>query len=596
MGAIRIEIGTKKGTGIGVGALMTILVLCTSIAPVASQPDFVVGDQSGEVELFMNINGSFVSKGILADVGDLAWGLASGDFNGDNYPDFIVGDYGGQVELFLGPDFASAGIITDTGREAYGLAVGDYNNDGYLDFVVGDGDGELELFMNNGSAFNSAGIIGDVGFHAWGITSNDFDGDGDCDFCVGDYNGTLELFKNDGTGSFSYSTIADLGNRTYGVTSGDYDGDGDYDLLATAEDGNVTLFKNDGTGSFANCGTVISLGSYRYGLESNDFDADGDTDVLGESSDDTVNLYKNDGTGNFSLDSEVASPGLKPRGLTSANFIMPDLVVTQIRAPAVYANVSNVIIATMENAGNEDATEFETTLYVNSSEVKTITVSSLEAGASTDVCFSWTPTHTGAHTLRVMADPDNAISEFNESNNEKEQVVTVCEGAMFPPTSFFIYGFVFYKNGTAANAPCVVITNTRTGEEFIAENATGTNYYQVLTDSRNVSEGDILHFDASAANESKSFDHAVTQAEMNAGGFELNITIQRGICGDVNDDGSVTTMDGMIVFKHYFHPEQYPLSSEWAADVNCDGSITTMDGMIIFKHYFHPEEYPLNCC
>ena len=75
----------------------------------------------------------------------------------------------------------------------------------------------------------------------------------------------------------------------------------------------------------------------------------------------------------------------------------------------------------------------------------------------------------------------------------------------------------------------------------------------------------------------------------------FTITVS-GHCGDVNNDGSVTTMDGMIVFKHYFHPDQYPLSSEWAADVNCDGSITTMDGMIIFKHYFHPEEYPLNCC
>ena len=164
-----------------------------------------------------------------------------------------------------------------------------------------------------------------------------------------------------------------------------------------------------------------------------------------------------------------------------------------------------------------------------------------------------------------------------------------------PPTPFLIHGWVNYSNGTAVLGPNVTITNLNTSEVFTATTSPASNYYQVSTTSCNISAGNVLHFNASNGGTAE-FDHTVTQAEMNAGGFELNITIQRGICGDVNDDGSVNTMDGMIVFKHYFHPEQYPLSSEWAADVNCDGSITTMDGMIIFKHYFHPEEYPLNCC
>jgi len=164
-----------------------------------------------------------------------------------------------------------------------------------------------------------------------------------------------------------------------------------------------------------------------------------------------------------------------------------------------------------------------------------------------------------------------------------------------PPTPFRIYGWVNDSTGAPVLNPNVTITNLNTSEVFIAETSASSNYYEVVTSSENVSAGNVLHFNASNGGTAE-FDHTVTQAEMNAGGFEQNITIQKGICGDVNDDGSVTTMDGMIVFKHYFHPDQYPLSSEWAADVNCDGSITTMDGMIIFKHYFHPEEYPLNCC
>ena len=69
-----------------------------------------------------------------------------------------------------------------------------------------------------------------------------------------------------------------------------------------------------------------------------------------------------------------------------------------------------------------------------------------------------------------------------------------------------------------------------------------------------------------------------------------------GICGDVNNDGFVTTTDAVIVYKHCFYPEEYPLANEWAADVNCDGYITTTDAVIIYKHYFYPEEYPLECC
>jgi len=69
-----------------------------------------------------------------------------------------------------------------------------------------------------------------------------------------------------------------------------------------------------------------------------------------------------------------------------------------------------------------------------------------------------------------------------------------------------------------------------------------------------------------------------------------------GICGDVNNDGFVTTTDAVIVYKHCFYPEEYPLANEWAADVNCDGNITTPDAEIIYKHYFYPEGYPLECC
>ena len=97
-----------------------------------------------------------------------------------------------------------------------------------------------------------------------------------------------------------------------------------------------------------------------------------------------------------------------------------------------------------------------------------------------------------------------------------------------PSTSFFISGWVNNSIGDSVNNPLVTITNLNRPEiePFIAENDTSSNYYQVLTSSEKVSAGDVLQFYArdSYGNVFKE-SHTVTEGEMNAGGFEQNITI-----------------------------------------------------------------------
>ena len=578
-------------------------LLYISIAITSAQPDFVAGNLLGKVELFVNADGNFSSHGIIKDVGDRAWGLTSGDYNGDGYPDFIVGDYDGQIELFPGSGFASAGIIADVGDKVYGLTSGDYDNDGDIDFVTGDRDGELELFLNNGSGgFSSAGIIADIGMNAWGLASGDYDGNGNCDFVAGNSDGTLKLFKNDGTANFTSTTIADIGAEAYGITCGDYDGDGDCDLLATANDGNVTLFKNNGAANFIECGTVISLGSYRFGLESNDFDADGDIDVLAETANETISLYKNDGTGNFNFDGVVAYPGAQPRGLTSGEFVMPDLAVTQITVPAaVYANMSNVITVTIENAGNEAAT-FTVAIYANSSVIDTKTIS-LNAGSSTDISFSWAPAHTGNYSLQAIADTQNAIPEFNETNNAKERDVTVEECAIHPATPLFFYGFVHYNDGSACNGPIVNVTNLNTGAKWHADTISTSNYYQVSTTSWNVSAGSVLNFNVSDnLGNYTEFNHTVTQDEIDNGGFVQNITITvpiTGICGDVTDDSIVNMGDVALLLNNVSYPGNptYALKNEWAGDVTGDNVVNMGDVALLLNNVSYPGNptYNLNC-
>jgi hypothetical protein len=96
-----------------------------------------------------------------------------------------------------------------------------------------------------------------------------------------------------------------------------------------------------------------------------------------------------------------------------------------------------------------------------------------------------------------------------------------------PSTPFLISGWVNNSAGNPVNNPLVNVTNTNTSEIFTAEATAESNYYQVLTSSNNVSAGNVLHFYArDDSGNVEEFDHTVTESEMNAGGFEENITIR----------------------------------------------------------------------
>lgn len=218
--------------------------------------------------------------------------------------------------------------------------------------------------------------------------------------------------------------------------------------------------------------------------------------------------------------------------------------------------------------------------------------------------------HVGSTNAQVGMNLSDVTSYLNASNNwvgqgDDGDNMMPCNAFLVveyeeetPPTPFLIYGWVNDSTDAPVLNLNVTITNLNTTEFYIAETNASSNYYQVLTSSKNVSAGDILHFRASNSN-STELNHTVTQKDINDGGFKQDLTItyeQPGTCGDVNNDGFVTTTDAVIVYKHCFYPEEYPIANEWAADVNCDGYITTTDAVIIYKHYFYPEEYPLECC
>src|SRR5690606_35718000 len=89
-----------------------------------------------------------------------------------------------------------------------------------------------------------------------------------------------------------------------------------------------------------------------------------------------------------------------------------DLLTSAIDVPSsAVANQSYDIKATINNGGLGDAGTFVVKLYDGSTYVESKKVTSLGSGETTTLNFSWTPTTTGTHTLKVVVDTADRIDE-----------------------------------------------------------------------------------------------------------------------------------------------------------------------------------------
>ncbi|MCK4459804.1 MAG: hypothetical protein KAU52_08815, partial [Methanosarcinales archaeon] len=199
---------------------------------------------------------------------------------------------------------------------------------------------------------------------------------------------------------------------------------------------------------------------------------------------------------------------------------------------------------------------------------------------------------------------DNNTLSFGDDGDSMmaaNAFLVVGRGAGGSPAPLLIYGWVNYTDEGPANDSDVVITNLNTSEVLAVETAADSNYYQAVTSSRNVSVGDLLNFDVSNRNATE-LNHTVTSEEMGDGGFEQNLTIGPGTCGDVNGDGDVDMTDVMTLWydiADYPYVDAYTISNAWAADVNCDGDIDMTDVMTLWydiADYPYVGAYVVNCC
>jgi hypothetical protein len=99
-------------------------------------------------------------------------------------------------------------------------------------------------------------------------------------------------------------------------------------------------------------------------------------------------------------------------------------------------------------------------------------------------------------------------------------------GGTEPQLPFVIDGHVSNSNGDPCNNPWVRVTNVNTSASWDAENSSASNDYLLVLDSDDVRVDDVLQFETVGCSLSKIASHAISQAEIDAGGFGLDIMLE----------------------------------------------------------------------
>lgn len=273
--------------------------------------DFAVSIKGGEVRLYRNDAGKFVSVGQamgLPDQGDEIRGLSWGDYDGDGYVDLLGGSNVSpipsrsyvyrNVEAKMFVEVAADIGLSTAGRWARQSNWVDFDNDGDLDLYAANRTGANRLYVNSNGAFKAMAyqLGASDPRRTVGACWFDMDNDGDLDIFLTNQSGDSDaMWRNDITGFVDVApelgmdeTLRDLASGGVGCAVGDYDNDGDFDLYVGTYAHNL-LYRNDGDGRFTEVAEKMGVidPDHTVGAAWGDYNNDGLLDLM------VIGYYRN---------------------------------------------------------------------------------------------------------------------------------------------------------------------------------------------------------------------------------------------------------------------------------------------------------------
>jgi len=264
--------------------------------------DLAVSGKTGEIRLYRNDSGRFVSVGAtfgLPTTGYPINSLAWGDYDGDGWPDLQAGptDKANLSLVFRnlrGRKFTNVAAeigLTMPGRSARHTNWIDFDNDGDLDLYATDRAGENKLYRNDSGKFvqlPSAQAPADTR-PTVGACWFDYDRDGDLDVFLANQAGATDaLYRNDRD---HFTDVAaqlgidhpgrDKSEGGVGCAVGDYDNDGHLDIFVPNY-GHNALYRGSAGGRFTNVATTLGLAAENHAVGAGwgDYDNDGLIDLM----------------------------------------------------------------------------------------------------------------------------------------------------------------------------------------------------------------------------------------------------------------------------------------------------------------------------
>jgi len=300
--------------------------------------------------------GNLTESQTLYGVGNGAYSVAVGDFNGDGKLDAAVACHNANVvSVLLGngngtfpnlPRFAISGLATSA-------AVTDMNGDGKLDIVtVQNGTNIASVSLGKGSGGFAPATNFPVGNGPNSVAIGDFNRDGKPDLAVANMtDGTVAVLLNNGSGGLLAAVPCAAGQSTVSVAVGDFNGDGKLDIVAANSRSNtVALLLGNGDGTFQSAVSIVVVGTPEF-LLAGDFNGDGKLDIAIAAIESTLVVTILPGKGNGTFGAAIVTPlPLPPEssqtemGIAGADFNLdgkPDLAVTDEYSGEVWVLLGN---------------------------------------------------------------------------------------------------------------------------------------------------------------------------------------------------------------------------------------------------------------